>query len=36
VYVNFFQIPMATRNEYNGIIYAGAMGLIRRSALEEN
>ncbi|HEY6351551.1 MAG TPA: glycosyltransferase [Candidatus Angelobacter sp.] len=34
-YEYFFQISMATRNEYNGIIYAGTMGLIRRSALEQ-
>jgi cellulose synthase/poly-beta-1,6-N-acetylglucosamine synthase-like glycosyltransferase/ketosteroid isomerase-like protein len=33
-YLYFFEISMATRNEYNGIIYAGTMGLIRRSALE--
>ncbi|HEY6253128.1 MAG TPA: glycosyltransferase family 2 protein [Candidatus Angelobacter sp.] len=34
-YQYFFQISMVTRNEYNGIIYAGTMGLIRRSALEQ-
>jgi cellulose synthase/poly-beta-1,6-N-acetylglucosamine synthase-like glycosyltransferase len=34
-YLYFFEISMTTRNEYNGIIYAGTMGLIRRSALEE-
>jgi glycosyl transferase family 2/SnoaL-like protein len=34
-YQYFFDISMATRNEYNGIIYAGTMGLIRRSALEQ-
>jgi cellulose synthase/poly-beta-1,6-N-acetylglucosamine synthase-like glycosyltransferase len=33
-YLYFFEVSMATRNEYNGIIYAGTMGLIRRSALE--
>jgi cellulose synthase/poly-beta-1,6-N-acetylglucosamine synthase-like glycosyltransferase len=32
-YLYFFKISMATRNEYNGIIYAGTMGLIRKSAL---
>jgi cellulose synthase/poly-beta-1,6-N-acetylglucosamine synthase-like glycosyltransferase len=34
-YAYFFRISMATRNEYNAIIYAGTMGLIRRAALEE-
>jgi cellulose synthase/poly-beta-1,6-N-acetylglucosamine synthase-like glycosyltransferase len=34
-YQYFFDVSMATRNEYNGIIYAGTMGLIRRSALEQ-
>jgi cellulose synthase/poly-beta-1,6-N-acetylglucosamine synthase-like glycosyltransferase len=33
-YLYFFEVSMASRNEYNGIIYAGTMGLIRRSALE--
>jgi len=34
-YAYFFRISMASRNEYNAIIYAGTMGLIRRAALEE-
>jgi cellulose synthase/poly-beta-1,6-N-acetylglucosamine synthase-like glycosyltransferase len=34
-YLYFFEISMTVRNEYNGIIYAGTMGLIRRSALEQ-
>ena len=34
-YLYFFKISMATRNEYNGIIYAGTMGLIRKSALQQ-
>lgn len=33
-YLYFFQVSMATRSEHNGIIYAGTMGLIRRSALD--
>ncbi len=33
-YLYFFQVSMATRNEHNGIIYAGTMGLIRRRPLE--
>jgi cellulose synthase/poly-beta-1,6-N-acetylglucosamine synthase-like glycosyltransferase len=33
-YLYFFRISMAARNEGNGIIYAGTMGLIRRAALE--
>jgi cellulose synthase/poly-beta-1,6-N-acetylglucosamine synthase-like glycosyltransferase len=33
-YLYFFKISMSTRNEYNGIIYAGTMGLIRKSALQ--
>ncbi len=34
-YLYFFKISMASRNERNAIIYAGTMGLIRRSALVE-
>lgn len=34
-YLYFFKISMAMRNEYNAIIFAGTMGLIRRSAIEE-
>jgi cellulose synthase/poly-beta-1,6-N-acetylglucosamine synthase-like glycosyltransferase len=34
-YLYFFAISMASRNEYNGIIFCGTMGLIRRRALEE-
>jgi cellulose synthase/poly-beta-1,6-N-acetylglucosamine synthase-like glycosyltransferase len=33
-YLYFFRISMASRNEHNGIIFAGTMGLIRRSVLE--
>jgi hypothetical protein len=33
-YLYFFRVSMASRNERNAIIYAGTMGLIRRSALE--
>jgi cellulose synthase/poly-beta-1,6-N-acetylglucosamine synthase-like glycosyltransferase len=33
-YLYFFEVSMASRNEHNGIIYAGTMGLIRRSALD--
>ncbi len=32
-YQYFFKISMASRNEYNGIIYAGTMGLILKDAL---
>lgn len=38
VYYNyryFFEVSMPSRNEHNAIIFAGTMGLIRRSALEE-
>ncbi|CAN5650358.1 hypothetical protein BH23ACI1_BH23ACI1_30620 [soil metagenome] len=31
----FFDLSMPSRNERNSIIYAGTMGLLRRSALEE-
>ncbi|MEE8405481.1 MAG: glycosyltransferase [candidate division Zixibacteria bacterium] len=34
-YRYFFAISMATRNERNGIIFGGTMGLIRRKVLEE-
>jgi cellulose synthase/poly-beta-1,6-N-acetylglucosamine synthase-like glycosyltransferase/ketosteroid isomerase-like protein len=34
-YSYFFSISMASRNEHNGIIFAGTMGLIRRSVLQE-
>jgi len=34
-YQYFFEVSMVSRNEHNAIIYAGTMGLIRRSALEE-
>ncbi len=34
-YLYFFKVSMAHRNEYNGIIYAGTMGLVRRSVLQE-
>ncbi len=34
-YQYFFKLSMASRNERNGIIFAGTMGLIRRSAMEE-
>lgn len=33
-YIYFFRISMATRNESNSIIFAGTMGLLRKSALE--
>ncbi len=33
-YAFFFAVSMPSRNEYNGIIFAGTMGLIRRRALE--
>ena len=31
----FFKISMASRNEHNGIIFAGTMGLIRRDVLQQ-
>lgn len=34
-YMYFFQVSMPSRNESNSIIYAGTMGLIRKSALVE-
>jgi len=34
-YLYFFKLSMASRNEHNGIIFAGTMGLIRRRVLEE-
>lgn len=34
-YLYFFKVSMASRNEHNGIIFAGTMGLLRRSVLEE-
>lgn len=34
-YLYFFKVSMANRNEYNAIIYAGTMGLVRKSALQE-
>jgi cellulose synthase/poly-beta-1,6-N-acetylglucosamine synthase-like glycosyltransferase len=34
-YKYFFEVSMPSRNERNAIIFAGTMGLIRRSALEE-
>ncbi len=34
-YQYFFKVSMASRNEHNGIIFAGTMGLVRRRALEE-
>jgi cellulose synthase/poly-beta-1,6-N-acetylglucosamine synthase-like glycosyltransferase len=33
-YLYFFRISMTGRNEHNGIIFAGTMGLIRREILE--
>lgn len=38
VYYNyryFFEVSMHSRNEHNAIIFAGTMGLIRKSALQE-
>lgn len=38
VYYNyryFFEVSMPSRNEHNAIIFAGTMGLIRKSALQE-
>jgi cellulose synthase/poly-beta-1,6-N-acetylglucosamine synthase-like glycosyltransferase len=34
-YIYFFRISMASRNEHNAIIFAGTMGLLRKTALEE-
>ncbi|MEO5658029.1 MAG: glycosyltransferase family 2 protein, partial [Nitrospiria bacterium] len=34
-YRYFFKVSMASRNEHNGIIFAGTMGLIRKSILQE-
>lgn len=34
-YIYFFRISMASRNERNAIIFAGTMGLLRKSALAE-
>lgn len=34
-YIYFFRISMASRNERNAIIFAGTMGLLRKSSLEE-
>jgi cellulose synthase/poly-beta-1,6-N-acetylglucosamine synthase-like glycosyltransferase len=34
-YKYFFKLSMATRNERNGIIFTGTMGLIRRSILQK-
>ena len=34
-YLYFFRISMTGRNEHNGIIFAGTMGLIRRDVLEQ-
>jgi cellulose synthase/poly-beta-1,6-N-acetylglucosamine synthase-like glycosyltransferase len=34
-YKYFFEVSMPARNEYNAIIFAGTMGLIRKSALQE-
>lgn len=34
-YIYFFRISMASRNERNAIIFAGTMGLLRKSALEQ-
>jgi cellulose synthase/poly-beta-1,6-N-acetylglucosamine synthase-like glycosyltransferase len=33
-YLYFFKISMASRNEHNGIIFAGTMGLIRKDILQ--
>ena len=33
-YKYFFEVSMPVRNEYNGIIFCGTMGLIRKSALQ--
>ena len=34
-YKYFFEVSMPSRNERNAIIFAGTMGLIRKSVLEE-
>ncbi len=34
-YEYFFEVPMPVRNEHNAIIFAGTMGLIRKSILQE-
>lgn len=34
-YKYFFEVSMPIRNEFNAIIFAGTMGLIRKSALQE-
>jgi hypothetical protein len=34
-YRYFFEVSMPVRNEHNAIIFAGTMGLIRKSALQE-
>jgi cellulose synthase/poly-beta-1,6-N-acetylglucosamine synthase-like glycosyltransferase len=34
-YEYFFEVPMPVRNERNAIIFAGTMGLIRKSILQE-
>jgi len=34
-YLYFFRISMASRNEHNGIIFAGTMGLIRKEVLQQ-
>src|SRR6266581_2580361 len=33
-YLYFFKVSMASRNEHNGIIFAGTMGLVRRDVLK--
>ena len=34
-YKYFFEVSMPTRNEHNAVIFAGTMGLIRKSVLQE-
>jgi len=34
-YEYFFEVPMPVRNEHNAIIFAGTMGLIRKSVLQD-
>jgi len=34
-YEYFFRVPMPVRNEHNAIIFAGTMGLMRKSVLQE-
>jgi cellulose synthase/poly-beta-1,6-N-acetylglucosamine synthase-like glycosyltransferase len=34
-YEYFFEVPMPVRNEHSAIIFAGTMGLIRKSVLQE-